>query len=347
VQVARWRRRYAEGRLAAIERDLPRGCRKLTIDAQAIVHMTGLICKFGFEENYRSGSDYGRACIVFHPQQSADPSLGMAQGEEDCRIYRARMCAGDSENLSKIFHERLGGLMSSQEVLCGGVAPPAPERVYSNQGNPPLIDLLGKSCKRLLDIGCGAGDNAALVKSRYSECDLFGITHSATEAELAQRYMNRCWVFDIEGKLPDDLAHQSFDALIFSHVLEHLRDPAVVLARFSQLLRSGGQALIAVPNVLSWRMRVQFLLGRFEYESVGVLDDTHLRFFTYFTADQHLLSKSPDLKLTNKVADGSVPLWWLRRHVFSRRWTAYIDQWGCRHWPNLFGGQVLIRAVKQ
>lgn len=237
--------------------------------------------------------------------------------------------------------------MSSQKIIEGGITPLAPERVYSNQGNPPLIDLLGKGYNRLLDIGCGAGDNAALIKSRNSECDVFGITHSAVEAELAQRHMTQCWVFDIEDKLPDDLAHQSFDVLIFSHVLEHLRDPAVVLARFSRLLRSGGQVLIAVPNVLSWRMRLQFLRGNFEYESAGELDDTHLRFFTYFTADQYLLSKSPDLEVTYKAASGSVPLWLLRRYAFPRRWAEYIDQWGCHHWPNLFGGQVLIRAVKQ
>lgn len=236
--------------------------------------------------------------------------------------------------------------MSSQKILDRGLTPPA-ERVYSNQGNPPLIDLLGKGCARLLDVGCGAGDNAALIKSRYPECDVFGITHSAAEAELAKKHMKRCWVFDIEDEIPDDLAEQSFDALIFSHILEHLREPAVVLHRYSRLLRNGGQTLIAVPSVLSWRMRVKFLFGDFQYESAGVLDDTHLRFFTYFTADQYLLLKSPDLKLTNKLADGSVPLWWLRRHVFPRRWTEYIDQWGSRYWPNLFGGQVLIRAVKQ
>ena len=237
--------------------------------------------------------------------------------------------------------------MSSRKILDGGITPPAPEQVYSNQGNPPLIDLLNKGCNRLLDIGCGAGDNAALVKSRYSECDIFGITHSAVEAELAQRHMVRCWVFDIEDELPDDLASRSFDTLIFSHILEHLREPAVVLNRFSQLLCGGGQVLIAVPNVLFWRMRVQFLLGRFEYESAGVLDDTHLRFFTYFTADQYLLSKSSDLELANKIAVGSVPLWLLRSHVFSRKWTEHLDQWGSRHWPNLFGSQVLIKAVKR
>jgi 2-polyprenyl-3-methyl-5-hydroxy-6-metoxy-1,4-benzoquinol methylase len=128
-----------------------------------------------------------------------------------------------------------------------------PDRVYSNQGNSPLISLLGKDCNRLLDIGCGAGDNAALIKSRYPESNVFGITHSAAEAELAKKYMTRCWVFDIEDKLTDDLAHQSFDVLIFSHVLEHLRDPAEVLSRLSRLLRRGGQVLIAFPNLLSWR----------------------------------------------------------------------------------------------
>lgn len=238
-------------------------------------------------------------------------------------------------------------MVASQNSFEDKITLPVADRVYSNQGNFPLIGLLGKGCRRLLDVGCGAGDNAVLIKSRHSECDVFGITHSAAEAALARRHMAQCWVFDVEDRFPDDLAHQSFDVLIFSHVLEYLRDPAAVLARLSRLLRSGGQVLIAVPNVLSWRMRAQFLLGRFEYESTGALDDTHLHFFTYFTADQYLLCKSPDIEVTYKGANGSVPLWWLRRYVLPLRWAEYIDQCGSRHWPNFFGDQVLIRAVKQ
>jgi SAM-dependent methyltransferase len=237
--------------------------------------------------------------------------------------------------------------MSSQKIIECGITPPVPDRVYSNQGNSPLIDLLGNGGNRILDIGCGAGDNAALIKSKYIECDVFGITYSAVEAEIAKKQMKQCFVFDIESDIPADLAQQSFDALVFSHVLEHLRDPAVVLARFSGLLRSGGAVLIAVPNVLSWRMRLQFLRGNFEYESAGVLDDTHLRFFTYFTADQYLLEKSPDLQVITKAVSGSAPLWWLRRHILPQRWSERIDRWVCRHWPNLFGGQILIRAVKR
>lgn len=221
------------------------------------------------------------------------------------------------------------------------------DRVYGGEVNVPLVDLLHGNCGRILDVGCGAGDNAALIKSRNSDCEVFGITHSATEATRAQAHMAKCWLADIEGDLPEDLGNQLFDVLVFSHVLEHLRRPDEILARFSRLLHRGGQVLIAVPNILSWRMRVQFLRGDFKYIPGGVLDDTHLRFFTYFTADQCLLAECSDLELIEKVVTGNIPLWWLRRHVFPKVWSEGLDRWGCRHWPNLIGHQILMRAVKR
>jgi 2-polyprenyl-3-methyl-5-hydroxy-6-metoxy-1,4-benzoquinol methylase len=237
--------------------------------------------------------------------------------------------------------------MSSTALLDVGITEPITERIYSNQGNTPLIDLLDKNYHRVLDIGCGAGDNAALVKSRNSACDIVGITRSASEAALAQRHMSKCWVIDVEDELPAELASQSFDVLIFSHVLEHLRDPAVVLARFSRLLCRQGQVLVAVPNIVSWPMRVQFLFGDFQYHATGVLDNTHLRFFSYLTADRYLLSHCTDLELMHKVAPGNLPLWWLRRHVLPTAWIESLDRWGSHRWPNLFGRQVLMRAVKR
>lgn len=223
---------------------------------------------------------------------------------------------------------------------------PISERIYCNLGNSPLIDLLKDGYRRVLDIGCGAGDNAALIKSRNSDCEIFGITSSPSECALAEAHMAGCWVYDIERGIPEDIGDCPFDTMIFSHVLEHLRDPASVLARFAQLLCAGGQVLIAVPNVLFWRMRLQFLRGDFQYQSSGTLDDTHLHFYTFLTADQLLLSQSPDLQLTDKTVSGNVPLWLLRRYVLPEQLSKYVDVWGCRHWPNLFGGQVLIRAVK-
>lgn len=219
-------------------------------------------------------------------------------------------------------------------------------RVYKNEGNAPLIALIDGDVHRVLDVGCGAGDNAELLRSRYPHCQVHGITHSAAEAEIASRRMTSCRVWDIEGDVSEEISTMRFDVIIFSHVLEHLREPGSVLRRFARLLQHDGSVVIAVPNVLSWAMRWQFLRGDFEYQSGGILDDTHLRFFTYFTADRYLLGGCPELRLVSKGVTGSVPLWWLRRYLLPKRSSEFIDMLGCRFWPNLFGGQILLKAVR-
>ena len=224
---------------------------------------------------------------------------------------------------------------------------PAVERIYKNDGNYPLIGMMERECLEVLDVGCGSGDNAALIRKRFPGCAVDGITHSESEAALARKHMRDCWVFDIESPIPGPVQERSYDALIFSHVLEHLREPARTVSSFSRLLRTNGTLLIAVPNVLSWRMRAQFLRGNFTYTETGILDVTHLRFFTFHTADEFLLEASRDLVLQSKIADGSFPLWWLRRHVLPVSASSWIDSWACRRWPNLFGEQVIIKAAKR
>lgn|SRR5487761_2405112 len=220
------------------------------------------------------------------------------------------------------------------------------DRVYKNDGNAPLLALLDTGVRRVFDVGCGAGDNAFIIKSRFPDCEIHGITRSATEAAISREIMNSCWVGDIEGELPAQLRSIKFDAIIFSHVLEHLRDPGSVVDKFADLLDEGGAALIAVPNVLSLPMRWQFLRGDFEYRSEGVLDDTHLRFFTYRTADRYLLARTEKLRVVSKCVAGGVPQWFLRRHILPRAGSDLIDRTGCRLWPNLFGHQVLIKALR-
>ncbi len=103
-------------------------------------------------------------------------------------------------------------------------------------------------------------------------------------AELARQYCRDMVVGDIETMEIENLGR--FDAIIFGDVLEHLRDPRAVLEKMSALLKPGGKILISLPNIANIWVRLNLLFGRFNYSRVGILDESHLRFFTLKTAKQ-------------------------------------------------------------
>ena len=218
-------------------------------------------------------------------------------------------------------------------------------RVYVNEGNRNVVALIDRAAQRVLDVGCGCGQTAALLRARDPHKRIDGITASQEEAEVARAHLDECWVADIETALPDALAGRQYDVLVLAHVLEHLRDPERTLARLTRLLAPGGSCIIALPNVMTYKQRWQFLLGRFEYQSSGVMDETHLRFYSYDTADR-LLRQTPELVLTRRSVVGAAPLWRARR-VLPGWLTAEIDALACRRWPNLFGGEVLLECSKR
>jgi SAM-dependent methyltransferase len=219
--------------------------------------------------------------------------------------------------------------------------------VYANSGNRAVLELVDRAAVDVLDVGCGAGDNAALLLARDPHKRIDGITASPAEAARARQYLRDCVVGDIEAELPAALRARDYDAIIYSHVLEHTRDPARVLADSARLLRPGGQCVIAVPNVLHWRQRWEFLRGRFEYQSSGPLDATHLRFFTFDTAQQLLFARAPELSVVHRSVQSSVPLWVLRHRGLGEAARARLDLWGGERWPNLFGAEILLKAVKR
>ena len=237
--------------------------------------------------------------------------------------------------------EYAGELKAGCDLLSANNA----QRRYGNEGNRAILEMLSSEPREVLDVGCGSGDNARLAAQLGFNQEYYGITLSQDEQEIALSRMKECWVADIETSDLYFLGQRQFDAILFSHVLEHLKDPASTVSRFISFLRPGGTIVIGVPNVLVFRQRLKFLIGRFDYEDDGVMDATHLRFYTYDSADRYLLA-SPQLKLLRKEVEGSVPLWFLRHHLLPGRAKDWLDHKGCTLFPNLFGGQILLKARK-
>jgi SAM-dependent methyltransferase len=110
-------------------------------------------------------------------------------------------------------------------------------------------------------------------------------------------------VADLESAPP--LLHDPFEAIIYGDVLEHLSDPTAVLRALDQFLAPGGAVIVSVPNVAHLWVRLSLLVGRFDYADRGILDRTHLRFFTRRTLLE--LLRSAGLRV-DELAVTPVPL---------------------------------------
>lgn len=105
--------------------------------------------------------------------------------------------------------------------------------------------------------------------------------------------------------------------------------------------------IIVVPNTLNWRTRFEFLSGRFNYTQTGILDRTHLRFFTCKTAAMELVEPIDELVLVGRTARGAAPLGLLRRRLLTGWMNAQIDSLAVNLAPNLFGSEVALLAQRR
>jgi 2-polyprenyl-3-methyl-5-hydroxy-6-metoxy-1,4-benzoquinol methylase len=116
------------------------------------------------------------------------------------------------------------------------------------------------SAKRLLDLGCGTGALGRELKET-TDREVVGVTYSKEEAAFGSQELDRVIVCDLNDFDPENLGE--FDCIICSHVLEHLYQPEQLLVRLRPRLSVGGQLIVALPNILFWKQRIQFLRGRF------------------------------------------------------------------------------------
>ncbi len=192
----------------------------------------------------------------------------------------------------------------------------------------------------MLDVGCGAGDNAQALQSRGVTVD--GITLSESEARSARAFCNQVDIYNLENGLPDTIG-SGYDAVICSHVLEHICFPTSLLNGIRDRLTEEGILIVALPNFLWWKNRLRLLRGKIEYEASGLMDNTHFKWYT-FRSSQKLLCDH-GFEVTSAQSQGGAPLGPLRR-IVPARLCGTFDETCCRILPGLFGYQLLLTAKK-
>jgi len=197
--------------------------------------------------------------------------------------------------------------------------------------------------RRVLDVGAAHGYLAASLRAR-------GFRVSAIEGnpDLARKAANYCdeiIVADLDGPLPT--LSGRFDVIVYGDVLEHLKDPAGVLMSINQNLKPDGLVIISLPNIANLYVRLHLLMGKFNYQDRGILDRTHLRFFTRNTFREFLDDASLEvLELT--ATPIPLPL------VVPERYHGVLlsaihscNNWLARHWSTMFGYQFIAVARKK
>jgi 2-polyprenyl-3-methyl-5-hydroxy-6-metoxy-1,4-benzoquinol methylase len=129
---------------------------------------------------------------------------------------------------------------------------------------------------RLLDVGCARGHLSAALASQGWQ--VTGIEYDAADAAVAQEKGIDVIVGTAEDAM--DAINGKFDVIVFADVLEHFVHPEKVLSQARALLAPGGRVVISIPNVAHLSVRLQLLLGSFTYTDRGILDKTHLHFYT-------------------------------------------------------------------
>jgi SAM-dependent methyltransferase len=158
---------------------------------------------------------------------------------------------------------------------------------YYQELRHPMLSLVRGTPKRVLEIGCASGQTLAYLHGLGAEYTV-GIECSPQAADQARsrKGVDRILVGDIE-RMYLDLEPASFDLLVAGHVLEHLADPWKSLRRLRTFLRPGGQLVAGLPNVRNQSVLLPLLLrGKWQYEPSGIMDWTHLRFFSRQTIQQ-------------------------------------------------------------
>ena len=150
--------------------------------------------------------------------------------------------------------------------------------------NPDLLALMPADAGRVVEVGCSSGALAKAYRAVNPASEYIGIEVDPSYAEVAQAHCTRVVVDDIEW-----MGDATFDSLfpsscwVFGDVLEHLHDPWALLRRLRKPLSAEASVVACIPNAQHWSVQARLNCGQFRYEDDGLLDRTHIRWFTRAT----------------------------------------------------------------
>ncbi len=206
-----------------------------------------------------------------------------------------------------------------------------------------LVDLVPQGA-RVLDVGCGDGTLAVMLRDNKNAI-VVGLEPNSARASVATSRGIEVHQLELTASLVDRLG--KFDVVMFADVLEHIPDPSILLQASNHMLLPNGIVIVSVPNVAHWTVRLNLLRGRFEYTASGMMDSTHLRWYTKSTILQ--LLKSNGFLAVETYASAGLWIWdykerkpwrWLRE---SRKQA--IIKWMAKKWPTVFGYQHIVKAI--
>jgi len=147
--------------------------------------------------------------------------------------------------------------------------------------NHDLLSFIPVGATRIVEVGCSSGALAREYKKSLPGCHYFGIEIDSEYAAMARRFCDQVEAFDIEEVNQDFWSSVvDRDCWVFGDTLEHLRNPWLILKRVYESLQPGGVVVACIPNAQHWSLQVRLNMGDFRYEPNGLLDKTHLRWFT-------------------------------------------------------------------
>jgi len=144
----------------------------------------------------------------------------------------------------------------------------------------PIVELIPQGDHKILDVGCGAGSTLGKLKELGKAGEIVGIEINEKMAKNSSNNLDELYVGDVETMCPPR-TERYFDYILFADVLEHLIDPWKVLHDYKRLLKDNGYVIATIPTIKHYSVLIRLiLLDEFPYAYGGILDRSHLRFFT-------------------------------------------------------------------